>query len=315
MRVLIAEDDRTSRTILTAILKKWGYDAIAVEDGTAAWEIMASSEAAKLVLLDWNMPGMDGLEICRRLREREKANPAYIILLTANTEIGDIVQGLEAGASDYICKPYNNEELLARIRVGERMLKLQADLNEAKGILAHQAMHDPLTNVYNRRAITDVLEHEISRVGRTGKRVSVGLCDLDYFKQINDCHGHETGDRALVAFTRAVEETLRGSDYLGRWGGEEFLVIAAETGEEEANSLFQRIRAATEAVRVPGGDGKEDVNFTVSIGCTRGTGAETAEALIRAADEALYKAKERGRNCVIFISPGDSRFESCDTPG
>ena len=126
MRILIAEDDFTSRSILTAILKKWGYDPVVTEDGEAAWDALQQPDAPRLVLLDWNMPGMDGLEVCRRLREHETPNPPYVILLTGRGEKGDIVQGLEAGANDYVAKPYDNEELQARIRVGQRMLELQA---------------------------------------------------------------------------------------------------------------------------------------------------------------------------------------------
>ena len=169
MKILIAEDDFTSRSILTAILKKWGFDPVVTEDGGAAWDVLQRPDAPELVLLDWNMPGMDGLEICRRLREIDSSNPPYVILLTARGEKGDIVQGLEAGANDYVAKPYDNEELQARIRVGQRMLELQSRLLEARDALAHQATHDPLTGVLNRRAILDRLERG-DFAGETGRR-------------------------------------------------------------------------------------------------------------------------------------------------
>ena len=146
MKILIAEDDLTSRRILTAILKKGGFDPVAVEDGNAAWDILQKPDAPGLLLLDWNMPGLDGLEICRRLRQNDSRNPPYIILLTARGEKGDIVQGLEAGANDYVSKPYDHEELQARIRVGQRMLELQSRLTEARDALVHQATHDPDRN-------------------------------------------------------------------------------------------------------------------------------------------------------------------------
>ncbi len=145
MRVLIAEDDLTSRSILTAIVKKWGYDPVVTNDGTAAWEALQQADAPKLVLLDWMMPGMDGLEVCRRLRENDSTNPAYVILLTGRGEKGDIVLGLTAGANDYVAKPYDSEELQARIGVGKRMLELQASLADARDSLEHLATHDPLT--------------------------------------------------------------------------------------------------------------------------------------------------------------------------
>ncbi len=310
MRLLIAEDDTTSRMILEGVVRKWGYDPVSVHDGTAAWDILLDEKAPKLLLLDWEMPGVDGIEICRRLRKRDTGNPSYVILLTGNTETEDIVRGLDAGASDYICKPYKNEELLARLKVGERMLKLQADLNGAKGVLAHQAMHDPLTDMYNRRAILDILEHELSRARRTGKYISIGICDIDHFKQINDCYGHQAGDDVLVAYTRVVNATLRGGDYIGRWGGEEFLIIAPQTGTEESSGLFERIRKNIEAENPPAGPDKECIGFTVSIGVVRSSGAELADRLLSAADRAMYAAKKAGRNRVVS---GSVDAEYCTT--
>lgn len=298
MKVLIAEDDRTSRSILTAILKKWGYETLAVEDGMAALEALRGQDAPKLALIDWNMPEADGLEVCREVCRQETSNPAYIILLTANTGTGDIVRGLEAGASDYICKPYKNEELRARLQVGERILNLQAELNEAQGILAHQAMHDPLTNVYNRRAILDALNQELSRAERLGNTLSVAICDIDHFKRVNDTYGHQTGDEALRAFTRAVRMALRDTDYLGRWGGEEFMVLAPSIGGDGTNTLFERIRRNVEEIDLPVSDGV--LGLTVSIGVAEDTAGKTADEATHAADEAMYEAKRAGRNRVCI---------------
>ena len=142
MKILLAEDDLTSRSILTAILRKWGFDPVAAADGVAAWDLLQRPDAPRLLLLDWNMPGMDGLEICRRVRDIASRNPPYVILLTARGEKCDIVEGLESGANDYVAKPYDNDELLARIRVGQRMLELQSNLMEARDALEHQATFD-----------------------------------------------------------------------------------------------------------------------------------------------------------------------------
>ena len=209
MKILIAEDDFTSRSMLTAILKKWGYDPVVTEDGMAAWDALQKPDAPRLVLLDWNMPGLDGLEVCRRLRTKETPNPPYVILLTGRGEKGDIVRGLEAGANDYIAKPYDNAELQARIRVGQRMLELQAKLLEARDALAHQATHDALTGIFNRRAILDRLAQEISRAERDGTPLSVGMFDIDHFKKINDTFGHQAGDDVLVAFARCSSRIAR----------------------------------------------------------------------------------------------------------
>jgi len=301
MKILIAEDDFTSRSILTAVLKKWGFDPVVTEEGGAAWDVLQRPDAPRLILLDWNMPGINGLEICRRLREIDSGNPPYVILLTARGEKGDIVQGLEAGANDYVAKPYDSEELQARIRVGQRMLELQSHLLEARDALAHQATHDFLTGILNRRAILDRLRQEISRAERENGSLSVGMFDIDHFKIINDTHGHQAGDEALVALTRCIQDGLREYDCVGRYGGEEFLVIAPGSMGLNKESLYERLRARiTEAV-ITTNAGK--MSLTVSIGVTPGTGHSTVDALLAAADTALYQAKAGGRNRVVYTAP------------
>ena len=300
MKILIAEDDFTSRGILTAILKKWGFDPVVTENGGAAWDALQRPDAPRLVLLDWNMPGMDGLEVCRRLRERDSRNPPYVILLTARGEKGDLVQGLEAGANDYVAKPYDNEELQARIRVGQRMLDMQSHLLEAQDALEHQATHDFLTGIFNRRAILDRLAQEISRAKRENTSLSIGMCDIDHFKNINDAYGHQAGDEALVIFTRCLQSRLRDYDSLGRYGGEEFFVIAPGSVGHSGESLYERLRAGVAAAEITTKAGI--VSLTVSIGVAPGTGQSTVDALIAAADAALYQAKAEGRNRVVYAS-------------
>jgi two-component system cell cycle response regulator len=298
MKVLIAEDDFTSRNILTAILKKWGHDPLIAEDGNAAWDVLQQPDAPKLVLLDWNMPGMDGLEVCRRLRGKDASNPSYIILLTGRGGKADIVQGLEAGANDYISKPYDNEELQARIRVGQRMLELQASLLEVRDALAHQATHDSLTGVLNRRAVMERLTRELSRVRREDGRLSVGMCDIDDFKKINDTYGHQAGDDVLVAFTRCIQDNLRGYDYFGRYGGEEFLVIAVGSSGQVEECLYERLRSQVAGTGFETRAGT--ISISVSIGVAPGTGLSSVDTLLAAADTALYQAKAEGRNRVAY---------------
>jgi two-component system cell cycle response regulator len=300
LRILIVEDDLTSRRILTAILKKWGYDPLVTEDGAAAWEVLQRPDAPELILLDRKLAGIDGLEICRRLRAHDATRSAYIILLTGLGEKSDIVQGLEAGANDYIAKPYDNEELRARINVGQRLLEVQASLRQARDALEHQAMHDPLTGVFNRRAILARLSQEISRAKREDGRLSVGMCDLDHFKEINDRLGHQAGDEVLVAFTRCIQAQLRDYDCLGRYGGDEFLVIAVGAGRQAIASLYERLRVRVAANEITTTGGK--VALTVSIGVTEATGRSAAEALIAAADSALYRAKAEGRNRISLAT-------------
>jgi diguanylate cyclase (GGDEF)-like protein len=298
MRILVAEDDFTSRSILVAILKKWGYDPLVTENGTAAWEALQRPDAPELVLLDWDMPGMNGPEVCRRLREIDTPHPAYVILLTARGEKGDIVLGLEAGANDYISKPFDSEELQARIRVGRRMLELQSSLREARDALAHQATHDALTGLLNRRAILARLNEELSRAKRENGTLSLGMCDLDHFKKVNDTLGHQAGDDVLIAFTQCLQPQLREQDSFGRYGGEEFIVIAPCPPGGTEEGLYERLcaRVAETEIRTKSGP----VSLTVSIGVARGTGQSTADALLAASDEALYQAKAAGRNRVAY---------------
>ncbi len=206
MKLLIAEDDLTSRTVLTAVAGKWGFETIAVEDGEAAWDVLQADEPPRLLLLDWEMPRLDGLALCERIRNRESSNPPYIILLTARTETDDIVAGLEAGANDYISKPFVNSELQARLQVGRRMLNLQAELINAKEAMAFQATHDALTGLLNRGAIMEALDVEMARAQRQDQTLCIGLCDIDHFKRVNDTHGHLAGDAVLREVTQRLSK-------------------------------------------------------------------------------------------------------------
>jgi diguanylate cyclase (GGDEF)-like protein len=298
MRILIAEDDFTSRAMLTATLRKWGFDAAAAADGAEAWRMLQPADAPKLLLLDWNMPEMDGLEVVRRVRAAGAEEPPYIILLTSKGEKESLVEGLDGGANDYIIKPYDAQELLARIRVGQRMLELQAGLAQARRELAFQARHDALTGVYNRRAIMEALTREVARSGRGGGPLAIGIGDIDRFKAVNDQHGHAVGDEILCGVVRRLEGGLRAYDHLGRWGGEEFLVIAPGCPAEEAFGLFNRLRAAVADGPIPTKAGPLAV--TISFGAAVGDGSQAGADLFAAADASVYKAKERGRDCVCL---------------
>ncbi|MDD5309546.1 MAG: diguanylate cyclase [Deltaproteobacteria bacterium] len=301
LRILVAEDDFTSRTMLQAVLRKWGLDPLAVCDGDEAWEALQRPDAPRLVVLDWNMPGIDGIEVCRRARGANTSNPPYIIMLTSKTETADIVEGLEAGANDYVSKPYRSEELRARIGVGRRVVELQSALVEAHNRLIHEATHDSLTGVLTRRAVFERLESELIRAGREGTQVGVGLCDLDHFKRVNDTYGHQVGDEVLRGFVRVVQESLRGCDVIGRYGGEEFLVVAPLPPGATHKDLFGSVceRVAARPIETRGGS----IAITVSIGVARAAGPGTFDAVISAADEAVYRAKGEGRNRVAHAVP------------
>ena len=303
MRILISEDDFTSRAILTAVLRKWGYDPVTTENGAQAWEVLQQPGAPKLVLLDWNMPEMDGVEVVRRVRKLVTSEPPYIIVVTSDGAKASIVAGLEAGANDYVVKPYDTDELLARIRVGQRMVELQAKLLEARNALAHEAMHDHLTGAANRRAIMAALSGELARTKRQNTGLSIGICDIDHFKRVNDAHGHQVGDEVLCGVVRLLEGSLRKYDRVGRWGGEEFLVVAPGSQEDEAGRLYERLRATLADNPIPTQAGK--LSITVSIWAATWKADESAEELLGAADAALYRAKDTGRNRVCVAAAGE----------
>lgn len=305
MKILIAEDDLTSRSILVALLSRWGYQPVAVDNGDHAWELMQQPQAPMLALLDWEMPGLQGIEVCQRIRSCEHENPPYLIILTARGETSSIVKGLDAGANDYMTKPYNHEELLARLRTGQRMIKLQTELVAAKQALAYEATHDALTGALNRRGILPRLEAEIVRARRHQSTLSIGLCDIDHFKQINDRYGHQTGDSVLQAVVTTIKKELREYDLLGRLGGEEFLIVAPDSTAVYVEKLYERLREKVEALRFPAlSDG---TLITVSIGVIETRGNVNADTLLAEADATMYRAKKSGRNRVVVVAADKSR--------
>ena len=300
MRILIADDDVTSRMILSGVLRKNGHEVVEAVDGLQAWDAMRRSDAPKLAILDWVMPGLAGVDVCRRARTIESSQPPYIILLTSLDQKADIVTGLEAGADDYLAKPFHPGELLARVDVGRRLVELQARLNEAREALAHEAMHDPLTGVLNRRAFTGALARELSRKRRYENVLAVGICDVDHFKQINDTYGHQAGDEVLCGLVRLIAGNLRGHDVLGRHGGDEFVVVTEHRRIDGPGILYERLRTAVAARPIATGAG--DIAITITFGVKVADEGDTETELLAAADRALYQAKSNGRNQVRLAS-------------
>ena len=298
MKILIAEDDFTSRTILTGVLKKHGHEVLATENGAEAWLAMQQPDAPRLAILDWMMPEMDGLEVCRLIRTLETDQPPYLIMLTAKSEKVDIIVGLDAGADDYLAKPFDPGELSARVNVGRRLIEMQDRLLQARNALAHEATHDPLTGILNRRAILETLSRELSRERRQNNGLAIGICDIDHFKKINDTYGHQVRDEVLCGFVRLLESNLRPYDFLGRIGGEEFVVITPGIKESAATILYERFRAAIADNPITTKAG--DVSITTSIGAIMWRGNETEDDLLAGADSALYQAKGEGRNRVCL---------------
>lgn len=301
MRLLIADDDLTSRTILSAMTEEWGYSPVTAEDGQEAWDILCKEEFS-LLLLDWEMPRMHGLDLCKRIREMGSENPPYIIMLTAHDHTEDIVSGLEAGANDYIAKPYNPMELKARLNVGKRMITLQHELNEAKDRLELLATKDELTQIHNRRSFNERYSVEWRRAMRQGERISVAIIDIDFFKRFNDSYGHLPGDVCLKAVAKALNSVfMRPMDFLARYGGEEFAVVLPNTSDPFL--VLEECRLAVENIQMEHRESPHEF-VTVSIGGATITPKQdhfSKEYLLDMADKELYKAKESGRNTSLYI--------------
>ncbi len=295
MKILIAEDDPVSRRLLEATLTKWGYEVTACADGNMAWQALQRSDAPTLAILDWMMPGMDGVQVCREVRKRANEPYTYLLLLTAKNQMSDIITGLEAGADDYIIKPFDANELRLRLRAGRRILDLQAALIAAREELREQATRDSLTRLWNRATILDILQREFERAKRMQASLSVVLADLDYFKRINDIHGHLAGDAVLREAARRMRTAIRPYDEIGRYGGEEFLLVLPDCDAANAVILGERLRLAVkEAMVLVEGT----FSVTLSLGVATCEGVADLKTFIAIADAALYRAKDSGRDRV-----------------
>src|SRR5437879_7999639 len=265
-RVLVAEDDPVSRRVLELRLRQWGYEVIAVDNGFQALEVVQADDSPELLLLDWMMPGIDGVELCRRVRLMSKPVYPYILLLTARDAKQDLIAGLEAGADDYLTKPFHADELHARLRAGGRILGLQKELIRAREELRFHATHDVLTGVWNRKGIMELLANELARAHRTGESLGLMMIDLDHFKAVNDTYGHAAGDAVLKEVAHRLGNSVRTYDLVGRYGGEEFLVILSNASLEETSRRAQKLCAAMaeEPVRCQ----SLEVKVTISVGAT-----------------------------------------------
>jgi two-component system, cell cycle response regulator len=293
MKILLVEDSAVERHQIAGYLHSWNLDFTAAENGTEAWKLLQSSDPPCLVLLDWMLPDLDGIELCRSIRTLG-GNGIYIytVMLTAKDKKSDLLAAMAAGADDYLAKPVDPSELRARILVGKRILELQQSLRFA-------ATHDYLTKLFNREEILASLKREMARSEREQRSTTVILADLDHFKNVNDSLGHAAGDTVLKEVAERLHRDLRPYDLVGRYGGEEFLLILPNCGlatgvrrADEIRGLVSKNAVITTFAKVP---------VTVSMGVTAtdlGGGSITAESLLQQADSALYQAKQKGRNRV-----------------
>jgi two-component system cell cycle response regulator len=302
LRVLLADDDPVSRRILDLYVRKWGFDPVHAVNGTEAWEQLMDRDT-RLAILDWEMPGAEGPELCRRVRLEPKPRYTYIILLTSRDAQDDIIEGLSAGADDYMTKPLQFPELKARLQAGQRIVELEDKLLDSQKRLYDLATKDGLTGLWNRRTILQFLENELAQGRRAGTATGVIMIDVDHFKSINDTCGHQAGDKVLSTLASRLSERVRPYDRIGRYGGDEILIVLPACIPADAERIAERLRR--ECIRKPARAKGVSMGFTLSIGCTSSTGFAhpSADRLIQAGDKALYEAKRLGRDRVVSAVP------------
>jgi diguanylate cyclase (GGDEF)-like protein len=298
VKILVADDDPISRHAISGFLRKWGHAVVPAVDGSEALTILQADDAPSMAILDWVMPGMDGIEVCKRVRAIPDRHYIYLISFTSRNEKQDLLEALEAGFDDFLAKPVDVRELNARLMVGRRIIELQEKLLLACQMMEFKASHDPLTAVWNRAGIMELLRAQLAKAERNNTNLALLMVDVDHFKAVNDTYGHPVGDQVLKYLAEAMTSSIRAYDWLGRHGGEEFLIIAPDCSPEGALALAERLRAHIAAKPVIA-DGHA-ITVTVSIGLvtTEQTHLTNPEALLGAADVALYLAKRNGRNRV-----------------
>jgi diguanylate cyclase (GGDEF)-like protein len=301
MRVLIADDSPMLRALLRSTLQRWGYEVVVAENGDKAWEILSDHNPPPMAILDWEMPpGLTGPEVCRKVRDTRREPYTYILLLTGKNTKEETVEGMDSGADDYVVKPFHEHELQVRLRAGKRIVDLQTELLGAREELRDRANKDILTMLPNRPAIHDILQQELSRCHRDRRTVGVVLLDLDHFKSINDTYGHFAGDAVLKETANRLRGNMRPYDRVGRYGGEEFLVVLPNCDLEQAAQQAERMREklGQQPMYVDG----TELQVTASFGVTISDGSEgSPDSCIRVADEALYQAKNAGRNRIAAL--------------
>ena len=320
MRVLVADDETSCRLVLKAAVERLGYECIVAKDGAAAWELF-QSELPDVVITDWMMPGLDGLELCRRVRHRRDDGYSYVILATSLDEHRHVVEGMEAGADDYLTKPISPFDVQARLIAAQRVTDLHKQvtqfnlrLAELNVELAAQARTDPLTSLGNRLRLHEDLAAFQDRAERYGQSYAVAICDLDKFKNYNDTYGHLAGDEALRRVAKVLACACRAGDSAYRYGGEEFLIIYANQDLDSARVAADRMRAAVEALGLKSPSTSRDVT-TISVGVAAWNAerADTPDSVLARADEALYRSKAAGRNCVTIEDPAPVGHASSST--
>src|SRR5882757_2163593 len=302
IRVLVADDSAIFRKLVEHTLSEKQYSLVFAKSGRETIELFAEHRPA-LLIVDWIMPDLTGIEICKHIRSKTQASYTYIILLTGKSEKESVVEGLAAGADDYLTKPFHHEELIARVGVGLRIIGLQREIEAKNLLLKELSLTDALTSLPNRRAIEDWATRQLSGAARYGFSFWVALADLDHFKRVNDTYGHDAGDNVLKAFSQILKTKSRSSDICGRIGGEEFLFVLTHATEEDAKRVVECVRAELEAAKFNFNGKSLTVTASFGLAAFPGTQAPDFNRLVAQADLALYSAKHLGRNRVEVKEP------------
>jgi two-component system cell cycle response regulator len=305
MRLLVVDDDALLRRSLNLQLTRAGYEVHEAEDGQAAWD-MIEREGYNFVVTDWNMPGVNGPELVRRIRQAGSNGYTYILMLTAHIDRADVLAGLKGGADDYLTKPFDMDELRARVAIGARILALESRLQESLSTAADLAVRDSLTGLFNRRAFDSRLVDEVQRAARYQRPLSLLMIDIDHFKVYNDQHGHPQGDALLSELSALFLSCVRSTDFVTRYGGEEFAILLPETNATSAlavaGTILERVCRHPFDFRETQPEGALTVSIGVA-GLDDGLGPTPGliddQQLLLAADQALYRAKAAGRNRVV----------------
>jgi len=309
LKVLLAEDDPTQRLVLAHLVRNAGYVVETVPDGESALTRILE-ETFDILITDLDMPGLDGSCLCQRVRAASLANYLYILMLTAHTGDADVAAGLEAGADDFVRKPANPVELLARLKNGSRIVKLQRESYR-------NSITDALLGVFNRRYLIHQLRCEVWRAHRYQRPLTLLMVDLDHFKQINDRFGHSAGDQVLVGFARKTRSLIRSSDWFARFGGEEFVIVLPETPLRVATQVAEKVRRELESLPFTLASGEHRVTASFGVASLVLGSDENSDVILGRADQALYRSKQEGRNRITVASDPDSAtmsIASCIRP-
>jgi two-component system cell cycle response regulator len=301
MRILVADDDPVSLRIMARTLEKSGYEVITATNGRLAANELTKADGPRLALIDWMMPELDGLGVCCEVRSRQQESYVYIMLLTSKESTEDLVIGLEAGADDYLTKPCHPAELKARLHTGQRILELEDKLVIAREEMRYKATHDSLTSLWDRGSIFTLLNNELSRSLRDKSPVSLLLCDIDHFKQINDVHGHLVGDDVLQQVSIRLQQLVRPYDAVGRYGGEEFLIVLGNCNAPDLKNRAEQVCRGISDIPFLTSNGQLAVSISIgAITIEDWSSSASVETFLKDADSALYMAKAAGRNRVSY---------------